>query len=100
MKDFLKILNGRREDRVVWTRFSESLGVSCVEDEEVKPTDKNSGSESLVAMMKTAEDRDGDDFALVRPVDFPSLRRAQGLRGDWAVAVEVFPDRRRGHLVS
>ena len=27
VKDFLKILNGRREDRVVWTRFSESLAL-------------------------------------------------------------------------
>jgi len=77
--DFLKILNGRREVMVVWMRFSETHGVSCVKEEYSKPTDKDSGSDSLVAMMRTPEDKDGDDLSLVRALDFP---------GDWAVAIE------------
>jgi len=47
--------------------------------EDVRHADRNSGSDSLVAMMKAAEDRDGDDLALVWPLDFP---------GDGAVAIK------------
>ena len=62
-----------------FTRLPESYWASSPKEEDLDRPDRCSGSHPLVAMVKPAEDRNGDDLALVRALDSS---------GDRGIAIE------------
>ena len=68
-----EILDRTRDGGAV-SKQTSAARLNGFDAEDVGPADKESGSHSLVAMMKSAEDREGDNFALVRALDFAGDR--------------------------
>jgi len=66
------LLERRRDGGAESKQTSAASPLSSLNAEDVGPWDEDSGSDSLVAMMKAAEDRDGDDL-LLKSLDDPQL---------------------------
>ena len=67
MKGVGEILDRTRDGGAESNQTSAASPLSGLNSEDVGPWDEDSGGDPLVPMMKAAEDRDGDDLALVWP---------------------------------
>ena len=74
MKGAGGIFDRTREGEAESKQTSAASPSSCLAGEDTQAGDRNSGGHSFVAMVKAAEDGDGDDLALVRALDFAGDR--------------------------